>query len=101
MRRENVYLWEKHLNIKVVKVRALKNYRLLLEFNNDGERRLFDVKPYLSKPAFIDLQNEVFFATAQVAFDTVCWGDEIDFCPEYLYNMSIPIPTHEDDLIAR
>jgi hypothetical protein len=49
---------------------------------------LFDARPYLSKGAFTRLQNPALFKQAYVAFDTVCWPDELDIAPETLYDRS-------------
>jgi len=68
-------------------VTPLEDYKLLLTFSN-GERRLFDMKPYLNKGIFKELRDVSLFNTAHVSFDTVEWNNEADFDPEALYNYS-------------
>ena len=66
------------------------NFELLITFNN-GEYRKFDVKDLFQYPMYKPLENIGFFK--QVKLDHMCvyWNDEIDICPDTLYNMSIPV----------
>lgn len=68
----------------VVQVTPLADYCLLAEFAT-GERRWFDMKPYLGYPAFSPLADSALFQKAHVAFGTVVWNDEIDLSPDTLY----------------
>jgi len=74
----------------VVRVLPRENYQLEIEFNN-GEVRLFDVRPYLDKGIFTQLRDPQLFARAYVAFDTVCWPNDLDIAPETLYVQSMPV----------
>jgi len=67
-----------------------RDYTLTVTFDN-GEVRLFDVKPYLNKGVFVKLQNPVYFITVSVLNGTVSWNDEQDFCPDMIYEKSTPI----------
>lgn len=69
---------------RVAAVAALPDYKLDLTFTN-GERRIYDVAPLLDMPAYRPLKSAALFATAHVAYGTVCWTGDIDFCPELLY----------------
>jgi len=71
----------------VVKVEVRPNYRLHLEFEN-GEKRIFDMTPYMQKKPYAQLQAD--FARAHVANGTVCWPGEIDIDSETLYDRSVP-----------
>lgn len=73
----------------VVKVEARPDYSLLLEFEN-GERRVFDMTPYLEKKPFAPLKGSPLFAKASVAYGTVVWPGDIDIAPETLYDRSRP-----------
>lgn len=73
----------------VVRVLPRENYHLEIEFST-GEVRLFDVRPYLDKGVFSQLKDQALFARAFVAFDTVCWPNELDIAPETLYIQSVP-----------
>ncbi|SHH49634.1 DUF2442 domain-containing protein [Clostridium grantii] len=74
--------------LAVVDVKPLQEYTLLLTFEN-GEKRIFDMKPYLSKGIFRDLKNEDMFKTVRVSFDSIEWSNEADIDPEILYEDSI------------
>lgn len=70
-------------------VKPLKDYRLLITFEN-GERRVFDVRPYLHKGVFAQLKDPAVFNSAHISFDTVEWSNGADLCPEVLYAESVP-----------
>ena len=59
-------------------VTALLNYEIELEFSN-GERRLFDVKPYLDKGIFAQLKDWQNFSKVQASPRFVSWPREQDF----------------------
>jgi hypothetical protein len=77
-----------YLAIKDVKPQD--NYLLLLTFEN-GEKRQFDMKPYLDMGIFQELRDLVLFKTVKKSFDTVEWDNEADLDPEILYQKSIRI----------
>ena len=72
---------------RVVSVRPLSNYRLLLGFSN-LENRVFEVAPYLDRGIFQELKDPALFASVRVSFDTIQWPNEADFCPDFLYEQS-------------
>ena len=76
------------LGPRVITVVPMDDFRLLLTFNN-GEKRVFDVKPLFSLNAFRSLQNKVFFDTVKVAYGSVLWPNNIDYCPDTLYAESV------------
>ena len=55
-----------------------------------GEKRHFDMRPYLHFPVFRRLETPSYFALARVDYGTVTWPGEIDIAPETLYAKSIP-----------
>lgn len=69
-------------------VRALDSYRLELEFDN-GERRVFDVAPYLDRGIFRLLRDGRFNA-ARVVAGSVEWPGGIDLSFDTLYPRSTP-----------
>jgi len=75
--------------LDVVKVEARADYKLLLEFEN-GEKRVFDMSPYMDKKPFTQLKNSSLFARASVDYGTVVWPGNIDIAPETLYDRSRP-----------
>ena len=76
--------------LDVIKVNVGKNFQLKLEFEN-GEMRLFDMKPFLKKKPFSNLQKEAVFECATVRHGTVVWPGNIDIAPETLYDYSQPL----------
>lgn len=75
---------------KIVSVEPLDDYRILLTFSNN-EKRIKDMKPYLDKGVFKKLKDKNFFNSVHISFDTISWDDEIDLCPDSLYETSIPL----------
>jgi hypothetical protein len=71
----------------VTEIKPQSDFILLLTFEN-GEKRSFDMKPYLEKGIFQELKNEHLYRTVRVAFDTIEWENEADFDPETLYQES-------------
>ena len=78
----------------VTAVQTLPNYRLFLTFDN-GERKCFDMSPYLHYPVFHRLQNPGFFKLARPDYGTVTWPGEIDIAPETLYIDGVSEPGQE------
>jgi len=73
----------------VIEVRTQPGYLLDLVFAN-GERRRFDMTPYLHFPALRRLENPGFFSLARAEYGTVVWPGNIDMAPETLYDLSVP-----------
>jgi hypothetical protein len=88
------------VNPRLKSVTAVSDHRLSLTFDN-AERRLFDVKPYLTTGVFAELSAPSLFQSVRVCFDTVEWANGADLCPEVLYADSesaeqIPQETNND-----
>jgi len=66
---------------RVIRVSPLDDYTLELWFST-GDHRLFDMTPYLDWSIFPKLRDLTRFKRAYVAFDTVCWPDNLDIAPE-------------------
>jgi hypothetical protein len=75
--------------LDVVSVKVHPGYLLELEFEN-GERRHFDMSPYMAKKPFDRLKNSSVFKCAHVDYGTVVWPGNIDIAPETLYDLSVP-----------
>ncbi len=72
------------MNPYVKSVKPQEGYCLLLTFEN-GEKRIFDLKPYLEKPVFKQLKNVALFKTVRVMSGSVEWQGEIDLSYDTLY----------------
>ena len=69
---------------RLLSVAALPEFTLRLTFA-DGEVRLFDCKPYLSRGVFVRLHDPSAFAQVYLAADTACWPGGLDIAPATLY----------------
>lgn len=76
--------------LDVVSVKVHPGYRLGLEFEN-GERRIFDMSPYMDKKPFNRLKGSPIFNCAHVDYGTVVWPGNIDIAPETLYDNSVSL----------
>ena len=72
------------LGPRVVHVQPCEGYKLILTFTN-GERRIFDAERLLDIPVFSPLKNKPFFDSVYIAYGTVQWPQDIDYCPDTLY----------------
>lgn len=75
------------LQPKVKEVKPLEDYFLHLVFDN-GEERIFDVKPYIIGSWYGQLRDVDMFRTVRVSGSTVEWADGQDIAPHELYEMS-------------
>jgi len=74
----------------VVSVLPLENYVLEVTFEN-GERRMFDVKPYMTHGVFTQLNDRSLFDAVRVVAGSIEWLGEIDLSYETLYIQGRPI----------
>jgi Protein of unknown function (DUF2442) len=80
------------MNPYVKAVQPLDDYRLELLFES-GERRVFDMKPYLQRGVFVRLQNRAVFQAACVVAGSVEWPGGLDLSYDTLYLESEPLTT--------
>ena len=76
----------------VKSVKPIEGFKLLLGFSN-GEKKLFDVSPYLGVGKFVELQDASLFSSVAVKFDTIEWANHLDIDPEFLYEKSVSTNT--------
>ena len=76
--------------LAVKSVKALKEYKLLLKFENQ-EQKIFDVTPYLDIGKFSELKEISLFNSVSVCFDSIEWANHLDIDPETLYQQSITV----------
>ncbi len=80
--------------LAVTDVKPLSDYQLLLTFEN-GEKRMFDMKPYLDTGIYKELKDESKFKTVRVSFDSIEWCNQADVDPEFLYEKSSEYAEHQ------
>lgn len=73
---------------KAITVKPLENYLLLIKFDN-GEEKVFDVKPYFKFKAFKKVKDTEEFKTVRIAGLSIEWASGADICPDELYNNSV------------
>ena len=74
----------------VTKVIPRDDYNLVLEFNN-GEKKSFDVKPYIKGSWFGMLKDKLYFSRIKTNGFNIEWSDGQDICPDDLYFNSVKI----------
>jgi Protein of unknown function (DUF2442) len=72
------------MNPRVAHVTALPDYQLDLTFTNH-ERKIFDVKPYLTIGVFEELQDVSLFNAVKPANGSIFWPNNLDLDPDRLY----------------
>ena len=75
---------EKTITPIIVDVKAQDNYEILLSFEN-GEIKIFDMKPYIDKGFFKQLQDKTYFKTVKSYFYYIQWVNGQDLSPDTLY----------------
>lgn len=73
---------------RAINVIPEEDYTLTIEFDN-GELKLFDVKPYLNYKIFQELKDLNKFKKVKISGLSIKWSNGADICPDELYNNSI------------
>jgi hypothetical protein len=76
------------MNPRVIEVKPGKDFSLLLTFSN-GEKKRFDVKPYLGIGVFKDLKDLSLFNSVKPFLGSIQWANGLDLCPDTLYTESV------------
>lgn len=76
---------------QIIDVIPLEDFRLEITFD-DGEVRVFDLKPYLSGSLFTPLQNIELFKKVKIGEEIrgLTWPNGADLCADMLYMNSQP-----------
>lgn len=69
-------------------VKAKENYLIEITFDN-GEVRVFDVKPYIKGTWYGQLEDINYFNAVMTDGYTVVWPNGQDLCPDELYTLSV------------
>ncbi len=76
------------LQPRVTHVNPLNDYKVAVVFET-GEKKIFDVTPYISGDWFGKLKDKEFFKSVCVSGNTIMWADGQDIAPHELYEDSI------------
>ena len=71
------------------RVIPLDQYLLKITFDN-GEDRIFDVKPYIQGSWYGELSDPAYFKSVFPNGFSVEWANGQDLCPDELYYSSVP-----------
>jgi hypothetical protein len=82
------------MNPYVKSIDIVDNSHLKLIFEN-GEQRLFDINPFLSRGVFNRLQNPALFRAARVVACSVEWPGGLDLSYDTLYIESTRIESEK------
>jgi len=74
--------------MRIKKAEYVKDYKIEIVFG-DGVIKVVDFKPFLkdAKNLFIPLLDVDYFKNFSVNDTTICWPNEVDFCPDVLYEV--------------
>ncbi len=78
------------MTTRAVSVLPLDDYCLQVGFDN-GEVRIFDVKPLIRGSWMGELKDKAYFKTVRIGGLSVEWPHEQDICPDQLYECSYPV----------
>lgn len=68
----------------------MADHHLLLTFDN-GERRVFDMRPYLDRQTFAELKYPWVFNSVRVDYDGIVWGNGVGMDDRRIYTQSVPV----------
>ena len=72
--------------LEVIKAQYIKDFQLLLEFNN-GVEMTVDLENELNGTVFTPLKNMEYFKNFSIHYNTIEWDNGADFAPEYLFQV--------------
>ena len=75
---------------RIAKVEVMPEYKLCVRFGN-GESRLFDLGPYLSKGVFKELKDESYLKKVRIISGGIEWPHEQDLSADTLYYHGVPL----------
>lgn len=67
----------------VTLVKPLPDYKIYVELEN-GQKGLFDLKPYLDRGVFKELREVSYFNQVDIFLGAVTWPNEQDIAPDTL-----------------
>ncbi len=80
------------MNPRIDKIIANDNHTFHIAFLN-GEKRIFDLKPFLNKGKFKELQDINNFKRYKLEDGVINWYNELDISPDTVYLISQKLET--------
>jgi len=75
--------------LEVISAKYIRDYQVLLKFN-DGYEAIVDLEETLlneKRRIFKPLLGREYFKNFSIRLNTICWDNEADFAPEFLYEL--------------
>lgn len=75
--------------LEVISAEYLEAYKISCVFN-DGYTATVDLEATIfndHRPIFAPLKHKDYFKTFTIRWNTICWDNEADFAPEFLYEL--------------
>ena len=76
--------------LEILSAKYIKDYQILLKFN-DGYEAIVDLEDTLfneKRKIFRPLRDKMYFKNFSIQFNTICWENEANFAPEFLYELA-------------
>lgn len=77
--------------VRVINAELRNDYNIYMEFNN-GVNGIIDFRSILEddhREIIRELLNKEIFKTVKVKLNTLCWDNDVDFAPDYLYEQIV------------
>lgn len=78
----------------IKKVVYIRDYKLKLTFRNK-DVKIVDLEKELWGSMFEPLKDVEYFKKVKTDNHTIVWPNEVDFCPDYLYELGVDIEEKE------
>ena len=76
--------------LEVISAKYLEGYKVSCTFN-DGYTATVDLEATIfndHRSIFAPLKRQDYFKTFTIRWNTICWDNEADFAPEFLYELA-------------
>lgn len=87
----------KEIEPNPIKVKALENYLIYIEFEN-GEQKIFDMNKNLEFKFYQNLKDKKKFKNIKISGINIEWETGEDIAPETLYYESIPLEDFKGEI---
>ena len=77
--------------IRIIDAEIRSNYTVFVEFNNGKKGNIYlkEIFENDHRQVIRDLLQIEIFKTLKVEFNTLCWDNGVDFCPDFLYQQVV------------
>jgi len=79
---------------RVTNVKPNSDFTLTINFDN-GEIKIFDMKPYLEIGIFKELKDLSLFFTVKPFMGSIQWQNGLDLCPDTLFEEGVLLKSSE------